>query len=814
MNKLPRLLLFFLFLAMGMTAQQTASVSGSVQTTGQPVPSIIVVLLSAEAKAVVKTEITDESGAFLFSGIPFGTYIVSIDDPGFKPYESSAVTVFSGKPGGVVPVIALQKSEVKALDEVAVIRKKPIVENKIDKVVVNVDAMLTAAGGDAMDVLEKSPGIMVDQNGTITFKGKSGVAVFIDGKPTYMSGADLESYLKSLPAATLNQIELMTNPPAKYDAAGGGGVINIVTKKSNARGFNGSVSSRVAQGKRFRDRQNLNLNYLGDKVRLFGYAGYEYSSSFNDLTIYRRFKDDAGNITSYFDQRSLLENKANGGSARAGIDYYLSNKTTIGAVLFGLRRTGNSQSDVNSVIRNAAMQLDSTVVAQNRSRTPFSNLTFNLNLRHEFSETSKWTVDADYLKYDTEANQGFHNWIYNPDGTLKSEDELWGKLPSDIDIISLKTDYSKQFRNGMSFDTGYKSSFSKTDNIADYRDVVGSVLVPNGDMSNHFLYDETIHAAYVNGSANAGRFSFQAGLRMENTDSKGHQLNNPAATARFRRNYTNLFPTLYVQYKLDSIGNNTLVTSYGKRINRPYYEDLNPFVSPLDKFTYYTGNPYLNPTFSHNIELSYRYKSFFSTTASYGFSHDDIAETIEITDDKTYYSRPGNIGESRFYSLNMNAQIPFAKWYNANIYTELTHSQYKSRLYTETLDTSGTFCVFNMQNAFTFSKEWSGEVSCFYQSDVVSTQFILLSRGGVHLAVQKKILHGKGSLKLVGNDIFYNGFNSGIINNLKNTNAHWVNKPDSRLVSLIFSYSFGKSFQNPKAYDANGADSEKNRVKG
>src|SRR5690606_10774453 len=202
--------------------------------------------------------------------------------------------------------------------------------------VVNVDQMITVAGGDAMDVLEKSPGIVVDQNGTITFKGKSGVAVFIDDKPTYLSGAELEAYLKSLPAATLNQIELMTNPPAKYDAAGTAGVINIVTKRTKAHGFNGSFTARGWQGKKANTRESLNLNYLNDNIRVFGNIGYAHNQYVNDLYIFRRFKNDDGSTQSFFDQNSYLTGKINTLNGRAGMDYYASEKTTFGMNISGM----------------------------------------------------------------------------------------------------------------------------------------------------------------------------------------------------------------------------------------------------------------------------------------------------------------------------------------------------------------------------------------------------------------------------------------------------------------------------------------------
>lgn len=810
---------FFLTLMLSFSAmattwcQQQGQISGRLSAEGKPLSATVVSLLTASDGQLIRTEITDESGNFQFGNLPYGGYLLFVEDPDLESYQSERVEITAAASSKDVGTILMRKLTSEMLNEVTVVRKKPLIENKIDKVVVNVDAMMAASGGDAMDVLAKSPGIMVDQEGRITFKGKSGVAVFIDGKPTYMSGSDLEAYLKSLPASTLNQIELMTNPPAKFDAAGSAGIINITTKKSNVRGMNGSITSRFHIGKTFRTGQGANLNYVTEKFRAFGNAGYDYYETYNDLSIYRRFKNPDNTVNQYFDQHSILKNKGQGGLLRAGLDYYLTEKTTIGVLASGLIRQTDASSDVNSDLRNAANLPDSTVLARNRNDGTFSNATVNLNLRHDFSETSKLSADADYLYYENSANQLFRNFTYQPDGNLSSEDEQVGTLPSNIHIISLKTDYSKQFKNGISVDGGYKYSGSKTDNTADYRNRTPSGYVPDYNQSNHFKYDETIHAAYANASANYRRFSFQAGLRFEATDSKGNQLGNPEREAsRFRRNYSNLFPTAYVQYKLDSIGDNTLVMSYGKRINRPFYEDLNPFVSPLDKFTFYAGNPYLNPSFAHNTELSYRFKNYFSATASYAFTEGEINETIEINDG-IYYSRPGNIGQSKYYTLSANATIPFAKWLSSQIYSEVTHTVYKSRLYTETLDASGTFWVINANNTLTFTENWSAEVSGSYQTRVVSAQFEMQSRGSMTLAVQRKILGSRGKIRLIANDIFYSNIYRGQINNLQNTDANWINRPYSRFVTMAFSYSFGKELQSRSPHEASGAESEKNRVK-
>lgn len=809
--------LFLLFFSFKLSyAQVGFSISGKVTTkTNTTSNAIAIVLTDADTNTIFKIENTNAEGNFSFINLKEGNYKILIDDLNYTSYLSETISLNASNPNTILTPITLSAKTSTDLNEVIVTKKKLFVENKIDRTVVNVDAFITTAGGNAMDVLEKSPGIIVDQNGTITFKGKSGIQVFIDDKPTYLSGSELEAYLKSLPASTLDKIELMTNPPAKYDAAGGAGIINIVSKRSKAKGFNATLTSRFSQGKKNGNRQGMNFNYMQDKIRLFGSIGFSEYNPINDLFIFRKFKNSDGSTNSLFYQNSLMEAKSRSTYARVGMDYYLSEKTTIGVGLSGILKTDNQKSDVKSEVTNASSVLDSSIVAYNRQKEKFRNGGINLNLRHELDSLGqKITVDLDYLKYDTSSNQTFNNSIFQADNSPSSQDELRGFLPSDIAIYSIKSDYTLPFKDGSTFETGYKGSYTKTDNIADYRDVINDVEIPNYSSSNHFKYDEIINAAYVNFNTSYKRFSFQTGLRLENTESRGNQLGNiEQAASKFTKNYTSLFPTVYVQYKLDSIGNNQLVMNYGRRINRPYFQDLNPFISPLDKFTFYSGNPFLNPSFVSTYELSYRYKGLFSTTVSYGSSKDDINETIEINNG-IYYSRPGNIGKIETFSWNANIQLTLAPWWSANAYNEVTYSKYTSKLYTEDLKSSGTYWYFSMNNSFKLQKGWSAEVSGTYQTDIVSAQFVLLSRSNINIGIQKKLLKDKASIKLSANDVFYSNLNSGIIKNLKNTEANWVNKSDSRFVALTFTYSFGKSFSTKNEYDSTGADNEKNRVKG
>lgn len=795
-------------------AQNQGRISGKALTINeQTKKGILVKLVLTKDSSLVKTQLTDSIGNFVFENLIIDNYFIVIEHLGFNKFQSKIIAINKQQSEIIIPTIMLEPIEINLLNEVVIQKKKPLVVNKIDRTVVNVDALISTAGGNAMDVLEKSPGISVDSDGTITFKGKKGVTVFVDDKPTYLSGADLEAFLRSLPASTLDKIELITNPPAKYDAAGGAGIINILTRKSKIRGFNGSLTTGASLGKRGRTREGLNLNYLNDNVRIYGNLGYAFQERLTDLYIFRKFKEEDLTTKNLVDQYSLTDKISQTTNTKLGLDYYLSSKSTFGIGLTGIFTSSNNTRNVRSVFSDANLTLDSIIIAKNSEKVKFKNAGINLNYRYDVDTIGqKFTVDLDYLNYDKDVRQRFNDFIYQPDNILSSQDELKGHLPVKISIYTLKTDYSLPLKNSGLLESGYKSSYTRTDNTADYRDIINENEIPNYNTSNQFKYDEIINAVYLNYNTNYKRFTIQTGLRMENTISKGNQLGNILKPAfEFKRNYTNFFPTLFVQYKLDSIGNNQLVANYGKRINRPSFESLNPFINRLDKYTYYRGNPYLNPTFSNNYELSYRYKGLYSITLTYGNNKDDINETIEINDG-IYYSQPGNIGKSEIYSINLNTDIPFNKWWSANVYTELTNLSSKSKLFTENLNTSGTYWHFNMINSFKLHKKWSAELSGMYQTKVTHNQFVIGSKSNLNIAIQKKILKDKGSIKLAVNDIFYGSTTYGVINNLKLTDAKWTSKPDSRFAALTFTYSFGKTFQNKSEHNSNGAESEKNRL--
>lgn len=781
------------------------SISGKVADSGQkPLDGANVYLM--KDSVLVKTALADAGGAFSFALLKPGKYRINITMMGFASYKSGLL-----KPDTTL-LVSMQPTG-KQLKEVVITSQKQFVEQKIDRTVVNVDALISNAGSTAMDVLEKSPGVLVDQSGAISLKGKGGVKIFIDDKPTYLSGADLENYLRSLSSATIDQIELMSNPPAKYDAAGNGGVINIRLKRSKAKGFNGGINLSYSQGYYGRTNNGLNFTYRDNKVNLFGNFSYNIGNGFSDLDINRHFFTDAGAPDYDFLQNSFIRRKSKSYNSKIGLDYYLSEKTTLGFVINGLINPGDVNTINKSRFLNTGGNLDSTIVALNAQHRNFKNGSANVNYRHQYDKKGReLTFDVDYLRYQTNMSQSFDNTGYLPNGDIYTHDLLTGNLPSNINIWSAKTDYTHPLNSGFKLETGLKSSYTKTDNIADYFVTNnGGTTTPDYDKTNHFIYKEQISAGYLNINKDWKRISLQLGFRFENTVSDGHQLGNiqkPDST--FKRNYNGIFPTAYIQYKLDSTGSHSINFNYGRRIDRPYYEDLNPFLSPLDKFTYYTGNPFLKPSYTDNLELSHTWKNI-TTTLNYSSTKDDVNETIEIVNG-IYYSRPGNLGKIIAKGASVDASFDITKWFNFHFYGSVTNIHTTSQFYTGILNTQGTFFFVKPILLFKLPKDWTTQFDGAYQSKVTNAQFVATARGKVNMAVTKKFSPSL-SMTLVGNDLFYTFNNGGQINNLANVKANYLNRGDSRTVVLSLNYRFGKTIAGLRKHNADGAESEKNRVK-
>ncbi len=794
-------------------AQINGVISGSVVDHNKSsVANATILLKNLPDSVVVKTMLSDAAGNFSFENLKEGNYFLQVSSVGFATVVTPSIIINTAQPAQILSPVILQPGT-SNLSTVTVRSTKPFIERQVDRTVMNVDAFLSAAGSTALEMLEKAPGVNVDETDGISLRGKSGVMIFIDDKPTYLSGNDLVNYLKSLPASSLDKIEVITNPPARYDAAGNAGIINIRTKKTKTSGFNGGINLNYGQGMYPRSNNSFNFNYRSPKFNFFGNAGYSLNNSVNDLSINRYYFHPDGSPRFTFFQNSFIRRTSQAFNLRMGIDYYLTEKTTLGLITSGITRPSDDRTLNTSTVRNASNDLDSSITADNRQQGSWKNGSINLNLLHKYDGKGKeLAADLDYVRYGSQVDQQFYNHAYAPNGNLKWRDLLTGDLPSDISIYSGKLDYTQPLSEKAKISGGIKSSYVSTDNAARYFNTINQVTEPDYDKTNHFLYKETINAAYVSSNRDWKFFSLQLGLRLEHTISNGHQLGNSAKPdSSFRRGYTNLFPTSFFLFRFDTVQRNQLSFSYGRRIDRPVYQDLNPFISPLDKFSIYVGNPYLQPTLTDAFTVAHTFKNKITTTLSYSRTKNIIQETIDLSNN-IYISRPANIGKSSVIGLGVDLSLKPAKWWTLLAYGEVQRRYYNDILYGYQLDTSLVYFGSNITNQFNFNNGWSAELSGFYRTDILVGQIISGATGQMNIGVGKKILNNKGSVRIIVRDIFYTRVNHGVITSIRDAYGTYRNWFDSRNATLTFSYNFGKTTGRQRNHNS-AVEAEQNRVR-
>jgi iron complex outermembrane receptor protein len=786
------------------------------------IESATITLLNAKDSTIAKISAANKEGKFVFENVADGLYIVSISAVGHTKGFSESFQVSATNNDITLKTIELVPVA-KSLAGVTVSAKRPLIEQKIDRTVVNVEASVTNVGTSALEVLEKSPGISIDKDGNISLKGKQGVQVYIDNRPTFLSGTDLANYLRNLNSSQLDQIEIMTNPPAKYDAAGNAGIINIKTKKTKQFGYSGSLSSTWSQGRYPKVSESFNFNYRKNKVNLFTNLGYSNRKNWQDLDIQRKFiNGSTKEIQSHFEQESRIKEGGKSYNAKVGFDYFANKKTTLGAVFTTYYNPGyfSNQSDV--WIYDPNMIAQKNTLAKTTNDRKWTNFSTNLNFRRVIDTTGQeLTADFDYLTYRTRNTQDLVNTYYGTTGNPTDKaDTLFGKLPQDIKIYTAKVDYLKPLKKEAKFEAGVKTSFVKTDNDARYDSLsYGQVILDKG-RSNHFIYKENVNAAYVNYSKPFNKkFSGQLGLRLEHTNSKGHSSgqvyrnnNWVGFDTTFDRNYVQLFPTAFIQYTMNA--KNTFRLNYGRRIGRPNYQDLNPFILFLDKYTFEQGNPNLQPQFAHNVELTHSFKGFLNTTINYTKTTNLINEVLDQnTANNETFVRKENLSSRRQVGISISANGNITKWWSGNLWTNVYNNRILGEVREADVNVSATTLQANLQNQFKLSKNLSAEISGYFNSGGVDGVFRIRSFGMVNGGLSMQAFKGKGTFRLTGRDVFrFQKIKGGI--KYGDIDASFQQRRDSRQVALGFTYRFSKGkMGNTQKRKTGGASEESSRVK-
>ncbi len=798
MKKLLLVFITLVFAIIGIAQTTETVVSGStLDTKNAPVPSATISLMNSKDSSILKIAVSDKAGKFSFTGISFGSYFITTSAVSFEK-TNSRVFIISEKNTAIKVGTLILQGLSKNLSAVIVTSKKPLIEQKVDRMVVNVDASVTNVGSTALEVLEKSPGVTVDKDGNISLKGKSSVMVMIDGKPSYLSGGELASLLATMNSNQLSQIEIMTNPSAKYDAAGNAGVINIKTKKSITQGFNGSVTLNYGQGVYAKTNNSIMLNYRTSKINTFLNYGYSINKGFMDFDIQRNFLGTTGIKIAELDQQSNRINKSQNNNLKLGLDYFINKQTTLGIVTTGFLAPQKQDGFTTSYLKDGNSTINSIEKTIRTVDNTWKNGAVNINFHSSFDSSKEdVTANFDYLHYDFSGNQNITGLTYDPNHNLQASNYLKNQLPLTIDIYSGRLDYARSLNNGIKLETGIKSSFVKTNNVSNFFNLSNNKWLTDSLLSNAFNYSENINAAYLNLNKKMGKWMMQAGLRLENTNYKGLQSSlSQKSDSSFKRNYLNLFPTAFVSYELNEY--NQFALSVGRRIDRPAYQELNPFISFIDKYTYSTGNPFLQPQFSTNIELSHSYKNLLITTINYSVIQDMINETLTHKDSVIIRS-VGNIGTRYNYGITESATIPVSKWFSATIFANLYQNKYAGEINGYSFNAKQLTLSLNINNQFSFSNGWSAELSGNYTSrNRNEGQAIVLPFGQVSAGIAKQLLNNKASIKFNVRDIFYTQ-NPKEIQNFQDVQSTLKISKDTRVFNIAFVYRFGASIKSKPA---------------
>ena len=808
--------IFFVCSANIIAQNKTGKVSGQVQDqSNKPLAAVSVSLLKLADSSLVKTAVTGKDGKYEFESIADGEYLILTSSVGFEMTYSSSFSVSEASNAIQVAVLQMPHAS-KNLSDVTITAKKPFIETKIDKTVVNVDASPTNAGATALEVLEKSPGIMVNNDGAISLRGKAGVIVMMDGKPTFLSPSDLANLLKNMPASAIDQIEIMTNPSAKFDAAGNSGVINIKTKKGRTTGFNGSImvgltTSFFEQSGTFyvmpKSQNSFNFNYRKNKINFFGNYNPNAFRGGSSLFISRTKLDNNKTVLGYNDVETKFKFGNNNHTLKLGLDYFADKKNTFGIVVSGFTFSGHPTPQTVTTTADENYQLLSMMVSQTDNRIKFRNFTSNFNYRHQFDSAGReLSADLDFIAYDNTSRMTLTTDFFDgSEQPIGNQLVLKGHLPSAIKIYSAKSDYVHPFKKGGKIEAGIKSSYVTNDNLVNYERWDGTKWIADG-RSNHFIYDENINAVYFNANTQIKKWSFQGGLRLENTVAKGYQVTNDSS---FKRNFTNLFPSAFISYAADK--DNQLTVSYSRRITRPNYQDLNPFIYFLDSLSYRKGNPFLLPQFTHNIELSHSFKGKLITTLNYNTTNNVISQILKADGDLVFLTSD-NVARFRNIGIAITAPIPVTKWWTSNIFTNIFNNHYEGVYEGKPLDLSYTSFMINMTQTFTIKQGFTLEMTGFYRARGVDQLSInepmyVLSFGG-----QKQVMKGKGTVRLNLRDPFW-------LQRYKGRTEYDVidtrvqNRWDNRQVTASFTYRFGKNGQQNAPRRRNSASQEEqNRV--
>ncbi|MDO7885928.1 TonB-dependent receptor [Hymenobacter cheonanensis] len=788
------------------TAQTTPAATATAATAGtlagtvadsvsrQVLPFATVVLRSATDTKTSLSTLTDAKGAFSFTGLAAGSYALEVRYLGYRTGRPTAVTVGAGRPAPLAVALAPERH---ALAEVKVTATKPFIEQQADKLVLNVAASPLAAGGTAADLLSRAPGVL-EQGTGYQLRGKT-VTVMLDGKLTNLSGDELKNMLAALPANTLDKVELIANPSARYDASAAA-IVNLVTTKSLKFGTNGTATVGVGAGRYGRYNAGLNINHRTEKLNMYGGLDRLGNQTYYTSSAVRALGGE-GQLA----ENSLETRRTQANNLRLGFDLDLSKTTSVGVLAKGALTDRTRAAESNALLTGAS---PATTQLRSEGASQVLSSAVSAYYKTAFAKDKTLRVSADYFGYAKDSRNDYATSLLDASGAASPADLLRDNSPARNSVKSVMADYAQPLYKG-TLEAGLKAISTTTDNDIQWEQApAGQPWTPDPGKTNHFLYRENVQAAYATFSRSIQKVALQVGLRAEQTTTTGTSLTLSQTT---ERQYLNLFPSVSAQYSRSE--KTQFGFSYSRKIERFQFGIVNPFVTYISPYRYSQGNPNIMPSFSHNFEASYSYGSLVSASLSYSYFTNALVDSYQKDDaTQVVISSFRNYPSADQLSANLTLMKPLLN----NKWQTVTNV---GILYARVQGGPGTIGVGNARPAAMLSSNHTlvlrpglkAEVSASYMSPITFGGMAIRASYGGSLGVSQTVLKGKGTLTLNVTDVFNSQRNrfevlaAGI-------NSQNVNKVESRFVKLNFSYKFGNQKVKASQRRDTGVEAEKSRM--
>ncbi len=751
----------------------------------KPADDATVVLLNSRDSSVVRSTISSKNGIFLFDRLNAGSYLVFVTKLNYnKSYSGPYITV-AGK-NRDIGFITL-RSAAKQLREVSITGKKDFVEIRSDKTVLNVEQNIMASGASLYDVLSTSPGVKV-VNDEVLYHGGQKALIAINGKPVLLTGEELSNFLKNYQSSSISQIELIDNPGAKYDAAGSaGGMINIILKKNKEHGSNVSLTESAAYGDKYKFNTGINYSLHTSKVNVF--ASYNYVNTSIPHTINTSRNIANGALIDNFDLNYDADVRGSNHNFNLGADYQLTPLQTIGFLINGFYNDAAIEKRSNTYISTNGLR-DSSIKSISEINRNIYNLNYNLNYKADLDKAGRTVIsaDADFSDYHRSSNEMLRNDFYDAAGQTDNIPVFYqDNSPSHITIKSANLDFSQAISKNSHFNIGGKSSQVNSDNQIDFTQLINGKYQTVNNLTDHFVYKERIDAGYVQFNSKFDKTSFSVSLRGERTGSIALSIN---PTRRIDTSYFNLFPNAQVSQQLGK--NNLLTLSFARSIERPNYQDLNPFVSYVDEFYSSTGDPFLKPDYINTYRISDLLFNKYKISLSYKETDNFFAGIFQQNDiTKAYVVTKANLGNRYQYMAELSLPFDWTNWWHTDVNVVGSHDRYDYK--TDTVSgKKNNWANVNVNQTFKLTSKLSTQVIVEYESPTyyVISQYNTLYR--VDAGMSYSILKGNGRIRLAVSDIFNSDYNR-YFTNFGNLDIAARDKVGTRFVSATFTYRFGSS---------------------